>query len=349
MATILIHYFTGTGNTAHAVSLIRDQLVSAGHRITVLRVSKGVVPPTGIFDYHIIAFPVLSWSAPVMMKKYIRKMPRSQGDKTAILAVNGAIIYKGKLVKGFTGQALEQLECILHRKKYDVLLTGNASFPDNWTQVTNPCDKQDTEAIFPIGEAEVQVFVQNFLAGKRELYRCGHFHSAWTFLVAGLFCLIGRRFLGKFYIADSACTGCAICAKTCPAGTIHMQYKKPVWGTQCEDCNRCINLCPERAIQVSLPLFILHTVINFGLTIWAIRAVIVYVPEWIQTGSALRTVIEIPLIIAVTILLLWVSMVPVDLFFRLLMQIPVVRGFFSKSYTKQYRRYKAPGFEPLKK
>jgi Pyruvate/2-oxoacid:ferredoxin oxidoreductase delta subunit len=349
MAAIFIHYFTGTGNTAHAVKLILDPLESAGHNVKILALKKGVSPPTDSVDFHIIAFPVLSWSAPVMMKRYIRKMPRSDGAKTAILAINGAIIRGNKLVQGFTGQALEQLEWILKRKRYDVFLTGNASFPDNWTQVTNPCDKKDTDIIIPLGEAEVRMFAEKFLSGKRELYRCGLFHRTWSFLVAGLFGLLGRRFFGKFYIADEHCTGCAICSKTCPAETIQMQDKKPVWGIACEDCNRCINLCPEKAIQVSVPLFILHMVINFALTIWAIRAVIIHAPGWIQTGQMLRITIEITLITAVTVLLIWVSMVPVDALFRLMMRVPAVRRFFSKGYTQHYRRYKAPGYDPMKK
>ena len=307
------------------------------------------MPPAEAVAYHIIAFPVLSWSSPVMMKRYVRKMPRSEGAKAAILAVSGAIISKGSLVKGYAGQALEQLEHIARRKKYNVFLTGNASFPDNWTQMTNPCSTQDTQAIFPVGEAEVRMFAENFLAEKGELFRCGPFNRTWSFLVAGLFSLIGRRFLGKFYIADERCTGCTICARTCPAQTITMQHKRPVWGIDCEDCNRCINLCPEQAIQVSLPLIILHLIINFGLTIWAIRAVIIYAPMWIQTGQAMRVIIEIGLITAVTILLIWISMVPIDGFFRVIMRIPATRRFFCKSYTKNFRRYKAPGYDPLKK
>jgi len=349
MASILIHYFTGTGNTAHAVKLIHEKLMSAGHHVKIVIVKKGIQPPLEAVDFHIIAFPVLSWSAPVMMKRYIRRMPRSEGAKTAILAINGAIFNKGSLVKGYTGQALEQLERFLKRKKYDVFLTGNASFPDNWTQVTNPCDKKDTEAIFPLGEVEVTLFAENFLAGKRELYRCGLFNRLWSFLVAGLFGLLGRRFFGKFYIADERCSGCEICARTCPAQTIQMRRKKPVWGIDCEDCNRCINLCPEKAIQVSVPLAILHLSINFGLTIWAIRAVVLYTPVWIPSGHALQVISEIVLITAVTLLLIWVSMVPIDAIFRLFMRIPVVRKFFSISYTHHYRRYKAPGYNPLHK
>jgi Pyruvate/2-oxoacid:ferredoxin oxidoreductase delta subunit len=349
MATILIHYFTGTGNTAHAVKLISERLHASGHDVGTLQVKKNVNPPAEVYDYHIIAFPVLSWSAPVMMKRYIRKMPRVNGAKTAILAVKGAIIQKDKLILGYTGQALEQVKNMLNRKNYDVFLTSDAAFPDNWTQLTNPCSVQDTKAIFPVGEADVQTFIEKFLAEKKELYYCNTFNRTWSYLVAGLFGKIGRRMLGKFYIADERCTGCKICAASCPAGTITMWRKKPRWSTTCEDCNRCINVCPERAIQVSLPLFILQTIINAGLTVWAIWAVLAYTPKWPWPNHFTLVSAEILFIIAATFIVLWVNVVPIDALFLLSAQIPVIRRFFSISHTRKYRRYMAPGFKPLEK
>lgn len=346
MGKVIIHYFTGTGNTAHAVKVLAKKLDAAGHEVIISEVKKNILPPDKVYDYHIIAFPVLSWAAPVMMKKYVRKMPRSQGVKTAILAVNGAIFHDGELVKGYTGQALEQVEGILRRKKYDVFLTANASFPDNWTQATNPCNQQDTEAIFPLGEAEVIAFAEKFLLGRRELYRCGFINRIWSFLVAGLFGLIGRRAFGTFFIADDRCSGCTICAKSCPAQTITMKDKKPVWGTVCEDCNRCINICPEQAIQVSVPLFILQMTINIGLTVSAIWAILTYAPHLMPLNKIFLISSEIILIIFATIILLWVSFVPIYAFFNLLSQRPEIRRFFSKSYTRKFRRYKAPGFKP---
>jgi NAD-dependent dihydropyrimidine dehydrogenase PreA subunit/flavodoxin len=349
MSKIIIHYFTGTGNTAHSVKLMSERLQNAGHKVKIWQVRKGVLPPVEVFDYHIIAFPVLSWASPVIMQRYIRKMPKGLGAKTAILAVNGAIIYKGELVKGYTGQAIEELEKILKRKKYDVFLTGNASFPDNWTQVTNPSSKQDVEVIFPLGEAEVHVFIEKFLAEKRELFRCGFFNWLCSYFISVLFGIIGRRALGKFYIADERCTGCAICVRSCPAQTIKMEHKKPYWGASCEDCNRCINICPEQAVQVSVPAFILQSAINLILIIWAIRAIQTYIPEWFQINQLLLIGLEIIIIVSAYIILLWISFVPIDAFLRRLLRLKGVRHFFSLSYTQKYRRYKAPGFNPIQK
>lgn len=349
MATIFIHYFTGTGNTAHSVKLISKNLRENGNEVRIIQVQKGVIPPVESPDFHLIAFPVLSWAAPVLMKKYVSEMPKSGKAKTAILAVNSAIINDGKLVKGYTGQALEQLEHILRKKKYDVFLTGNASFPDNWTQFTNPCRPEEIKEIFKVGEAEVQTFSEKFLSGKKELYRCGFGNIVWSNIVATLFGYIGRRVLGKFYIADENCTNCGICVKSCPVGAIKAGKEKPWWGTTCEDCNRCINICPEKAIQVSMPLFIIQTALNIGLTVWAIVAILQYMPQIIHLDKFFLLTIEIVLIILATIFLLWAAMVPFDAFFRLLMKIHSVRKFFSKSHTAGFRRYVAPGYKPLVK
>jgi NAD-dependent dihydropyrimidine dehydrogenase PreA subunit/menaquinone-dependent protoporphyrinogen IX oxidase len=348
MSKTIIHYFTGTGNTAHSVKMIAEQLQHNGHEVKICQVKKDVLPPNEVFDYHIIAFPVLSWAAPVMMKHYIKAMPISKGTKTAILAVNGAIIRKEKMVKGFTGQALEEISGILRRKKYDVFLTGNASFPDNWTQFFNPSKKEEAEIIFPLGENDVRQFISYFLQEKNVIYRCGPFDKNWTYLTSLLFGYVGRRVLGKFYIADEHCSGCEICSKTCPANAIKMSNKKPYWLTTCEDCNRCINICPEKAIQVSVPLFILQSIINLSLTVWAIGFILVYVPARMHTHQIFLVSSEIILIILVTLMLLWVCIVPVDAFFRLLLRNMNIRRFLSKSYTKKFRRYSAPGFKPLK-
>jgi NAD-dependent dihydropyrimidine dehydrogenase PreA subunit/flavodoxin len=349
MATIFIHYFTGTGNTAHSVKLISEKLREKGNEVNIIQVRKGIKPPVEVPDFHIIAFPVLSWAAPVLMKKYVSEMPFSGKAKTAILAVNGAIIYNGKLVKGYTGQALEQLEHTLRKKKYDLFLSGNASFPDNWTQFTNPCKPEDIKAIFPIGESEVQAFVEKFLAGTKELYRCGFWNIVWSNIVANLFGYVGRRALGKFYIADEHCTNCGICEKSCPVDAIKKGKEKPWWGTTCEDCNRCINICPEKAIQVSLPLFIIQMILNIGLTVWAIVIILKYIPQVILMDKIFLIPVEIALIFLVTIFLLWVTVVPFDAFFRFLMKVPSIRKFFCASYTASFRRYVAPGFKPLSK
>jgi ferredoxin len=342
----IIHYFTGTGNTAHAVQLITGRLLTAGHEVTTIQVCRGVRPPEETVDFHIVAFPVLSWAPPAMMNRYLMRMPRSKEERVAVLAINGAVVYGDKLVLGTTGQGLEEAEHILRRKGYDVFLTGNASFPDNWTQMTNPCDAEAVKRIFEVGDARVQEFADKLLSEARELYRCDTFTKGWTYLVAGLFGRIGRRVFGLCYIADDKCSGCSLCAKTCPAKTIVMENSRPRWKTRCEDCNRCINLCPEKSIQVSLPLLIAHMTANLTLTIWFITVGMDLANLMTFLPAYALLLVKIILVLAAFWLGVWFCLVPLDFVFRLMIQIPAVRRFCCKSHTTKFRRYSAPGFKP---
>ncbi len=53
----------------------------------------------------------------------------------------------------------------------------------------------------------------------------------------------------KPFFADDGCTGCGICAASCPASAITMKNGRPAWAAQCYQCLRCINECPQQAIQ----------------------------------------------------------------------------------------------------
>lgn len=52
-----------------------------------------------------------------------------------------------------------------------------------------------------------------------------------------------------FYVDKEKCNGCGLCAKSCPASTITLVDGNPIWNTKCYQCLRCINYCPQKAIQ----------------------------------------------------------------------------------------------------
>jgi len=127
-----------------------------------------------------------------------------------------------------------------------------------------------------------------------------------------------------------------------------MENKLPRWKTNCEDCNRCINIFPEKAIQVSLPLMVIHTILNLVLTVLFIKGVLDYASLIIVGTPWWKVLVDIPLVILAIYLGVWVPLVPLDAVFRWLMRIPAIRRYFTKSFTKSFRRYSAPGFKPWK-
>lgn len=143
----------------------------------------------------------------------------------------------------------------------------------------------------------------------------------------------GRRALGKMYAADERCTSCGWCERACPARTIVLRgwngsRRLPRWGWRCEACQRCINGCPEDAIQVP------------GLRI---AALIVAALPW-----GLLVVRSIPrLSVTGSWILAWLVgavLLPslVDLVLRLLERVPGIRRLAQLGHTRKFRRYRGP-------
>ncbi len=336
MTTVCIHYFSGTGNTKRAVDVITGELQKNGYEVQQFAITDLEPAPTGNGDFNIFAFSTLSWSAPVLVKKYLHRLPEGLGKKAAVLAV-----YAGE-----PGQAIVKIEQLLEKKGFDVFLSGGALYPNNWSQMTNPPTAGEAKEILAGGDRMALDFAERFCKGEQRLIskeKAGSFFTRFAALSFGLF---GRRFLGKAYIADSHCNRCGLCAQTCPVHTIKVTgviSKKPHWKFNCEDCARCINICPQKAIQVSMPKLIIHFLLLFAGIGGCFRAAGF-------TASMLFGAFQIIGWIAsfgITLLVfLWLQFVVIDRFIFLLEQIPAFRRFFEKSLTKNSNRYVAPGYKP---
>ena len=54
--------------------------------------------------------------------------------------------------------------------------------------------------------------------------------------------------MAKIAILERKCTGCGVCAGSCPFGAIDMKDGKPELNAACKVCGVCVKACPEKAI-----------------------------------------------------------------------------------------------------
>ncbi len=54
--------------------------------------------------------------------------------------------------------------------------------------------------------------------------------------------------MAKIAILERKCTGCGVCAGSCPFGAIDMKDGKPELNAACKVCGVCVRACPEKAI-----------------------------------------------------------------------------------------------------
>jgi NAD-dependent dihydropyrimidine dehydrogenase PreA subunit len=366
MASAHVHYFSGTGNTARAAELIAAELRSAGYTVTLHRVehrssaklSAVSCEPSAL---RVFCFPIYACGIPSIMLKYLRRLPRAQGqplrERAAVICTMGDIIsYDRKKrrhhVPGFEGHALTLASGILRKHGYDVRVTGACSYPLNWTQAVNAPRPEIDAELRALGDSQATVLGKRIAAGERSIRRFSPAHSLWSVPFDLLFRIFGRRAMGKLYAADSDCNACGLCVRGCPARVIRLRgtvparglspEPRPRWGWNCEACQRCINTCPKNAIQTSwvrLAAETVHALIPIPFLIWRLGPQGT-VPAW---GLSLK-----PVLLEV---LFWLGAyvlftVLLDEFVWLLGLIPGVRQIVEWSFTKHFRRYLEPHFRP---
>lgn len=328
----VLHFFSGTGNTARAVGIVAARLEAAGWEVARQAIAGGVEPPAGIPDLTVVAFPIWAWAPPHFVLEYVRRLPQGQGARAAVLATCG----------GFGAQGVGETEHALRRRGYRIVASGEAVYPDNFLLAVDPPTGTEQEEELAEGDQAVQLFINNCTADEPKRFRCGWGHVLWSWPIARLFRICGRRVLGKFFVADERCTACGQCAATCPVRAIRMigAPARPRWGAGCAGCYSCIQLCPARAIQVSIPRLAVHLGVNLALTVgwlWALVA-------W-RERLPLAVVAATAAFAALTVL----QLTALDGLLGALERRPALRRFFAASYTKGFGRYRAPGFRPEKR
>lgn len=326
MPRALIHYFSGTGNTHRAMGIIKAELESAGYDVTLRSIED---PGKSLeADLHVFGFPVYACAVPPVMRRYLDSLPNGQQMKAAVVGIFGEVNLR-RTLPGYEGKALVEAQRLLDTKGYEVFFTDAIGYPFSATMICNSPTGDDLEGLRERGDARIREMAAKIKEGTPSLKPCHPLNQGWCWVFGKMFGLIGRRIMGKLYVANSRCSLCGQCIAICPVGAIKMKKGKPHWTFSCEACQRCINNCPSKAIQTSF----WRLAVAAGLCVVPIGSLIAP-----HSPLFIKPVVDLAACAAALLL--------ADLLISRLERLPGIGRIFEFSFTRRFRRYQEPSFKP---
>ena len=242
----MIFYFSGTGNSKWVAENLAGLLHEKTADISVLNfesddnkkymeeIAQGIKND----EYIGFVFPVYAWGAPEIVIDFAKKLKKflenannlkdaadNLEKKTFTFAIATCGEEAGYTLKNFS-------KIIPLKSSYSLVM------PNNYVVGSDLEDEETVVSMLKQAQKDIS-----------EVYRVHEGSAAG--LKSGLVNFGFNKFARStksFYVTD-ACTGCGLCAKNCPTHTITMENNRPVWGSQCYQCLKCINRCPAAAIQ----------------------------------------------------------------------------------------------------
>jgi len=240
MYHIGIAFFSGTGNTWRVAQHYAAALQQHGHVADLLPIER----PTDYaaldqYDLLGLGYPVYAWSRPYQVETWLRVLPYGAQDVFVFTTAGGA--------EGSTHLATRRC---LATKGYRVCHEV-AYHPDchyHFQAAPRHFPEAEIEVRYDACRPTVEQAVGEILAGQERLHppslagRLGITELIWRFYCVG--CPTNRW----FFRVGSACNGCGLCARLCPAGNITLIDGRPHYGPRCSACLRCVSVCPQSAI-----------------------------------------------------------------------------------------------------
>lgn len=225
----MIYYFSGTGNSRWAAESIAALTGEKTCDITTL-----TAPPEVHGEKRLgFVFPVHSWDAPEVMNDFVATLERTSAFTFAVCTCGEEA---GLTMKKFAA-------------RYPLHSCYSLVMPSNYVIAADVDDEKTVWRKFHAAYWKIRQLSQEVLR-KERVYRVheGPLSRLKSGPINYGFNHYGRR-TKPFHVGEQ-CVGCGTCARQCPAGAIAMAAGRPVWqAAMCHQCLRCLNACPQRAIQ----------------------------------------------------------------------------------------------------
>ena len=233
-----IYYFSGTGNSMRAATVIARALGNT--EIISMRCNPSDVPAV---DSDIIGFvfPVYHWTICEAIQSFISALEVNPNAYVFVVSTPG-------FINGFAFEALSKFM----REKGTRIRYAKRLF-----SVANLCIVYPP---FPPPKLRIPATERKLIKISGMIQK----KATNTYTRAGwLTRLIYPKMMPKyraiqaevdkgFSISDD-CISCGVCVRVCPTRNITMENSRPIFHHNCSCCMACVSYCPKKAVKYHLP------------------------------------------------------------------------------------------------
>jgi quercetin dioxygenase-like cupin family protein/ferredoxin len=229
----MIYYFSGTGNSQWVAEQLARRTNDTALFIPQVmnNLQKDIV--AGPDDVVGVVFPIYAWAAPEIVMEFLHHVHVDEKTYTFAVCTCGSE----------AGRAFDQFKTVFPLKS-----AYSVSMPDNCISLFDTDRPELMREKLNVATQRMPLIAMN-ISSRSNTFEIeeGSAAAFKTSVVSPLFTL---AFMNPHHFSvDKSCTGCGLCEKNCPFGTIKLVQGKPVWNGRCQQCMSCIMRCPVQAIQ----------------------------------------------------------------------------------------------------
>lgn len=344
---LLLIYYSGTGNSKRASEWIEQEATNKGMKTHIS--SYNQFDPEDIAAFKgrtLIGFfsATHGFNMPHSMLRFILNFNLLRGSDIFVGNTRAGMKLWKIFMPGLSGIALYFPAMILSLKGYKVKAMYPVDLPSNWISLHPGLRSKIVNSMVNHYECLTRRFASNIFIGRKVFLKSFAMLPLDLLVapVAFAYYFAGRFILAKTFIANNKCNNCGLCIEQCPTKSIILEGNRPFWKMTCESCMKCMNYCPERAIEtahllVFLLVFLLTTLVNP----WVSHKVADMVNVWLDNSWLANEVLKFVFQWSVWI----VSFLTGYKLLHYLMGFPKINmiiTYTSLTYWKFWRRYKIP-------
>ncbi|WP_373482291.1 EFR1 family ferrodoxin [Acetobacterium sp.] len=244
-------YFSGTGNTRWAASEFTKIIQEKGHQAGLYAIDIGAQLSDEqirliVNDADSVGFanPIYGGDIPPIMRTFISRVvglikALTRPKSTYVINTYGYVNAFGPV----------ETQKLLAGSNLELSAYVNIQLCHNVTS-SKPLDRAKLAKRMGRGRDELNGLADCLIAGHKRINGYGPQLKIGAMIRKKVTVTI-NDFYQTLGVDYTACTGCMVCVKNCPTGSIRLYGDKFVFAAVCTACKRCYNFCPTGAITIN--------------------------------------------------------------------------------------------------